>query len=118
MKATGTVFMKIIGHVGHGPNDRETSQIWIEYIKPIGQMSDEPWKIFSYTAGTQSEDWVPVNEIYWHPIWRLSTSKWNLLAPNLMIEYQLMKFTGTQSMLAPNLLAPNLLAPNLRIGYQ
>ena len=47
-------FMKIIGHIGHfqwlGPNDWwEISQIWID-IKPIGQMSDEPWKFFGYTA--------------------------------------------------------------------
>ena len=27
----------------------EISQIWIEHIKPIGQMSDGPWKIFGYT---------------------------------------------------------------------
>ena len=50
-----SVFMKIIGHIGHfrwlGPNVwREISQIWIEYIKPIGQMSDESWKFFRYTA--------------------------------------------------------------------
>ena len=49
------VFTKIIGHVGHfrwlGPNVWwEISQIWIEYIKPIGQMSDEPWKFFMNTA--------------------------------------------------------------------
>ena len=49
------VFMKIIGHVGHfrwlGPNVWwEISQILIEYIKPIRQMSDEQWKFFGYTA--------------------------------------------------------------------
>ena len=49
------VFMKIIGHVRHfrwlGPNVWwEISQIWIEYIKLIRQMSDEPWKFFGYTA--------------------------------------------------------------------
>ena len=38
--------MKIIGHIGHfrwlGPNVWwEISQIWIDYIKPIGQMFDE-----------------------------------------------------------------------------
>ena len=49
------VFTKIIGHVGHfrwlGPNVWwEISQIWIEYIKPIGQMSDEPWKFFMNTG--------------------------------------------------------------------
>ena len=49
------VFTKIIGHVGHfrwlGPNVRwEISRIWIEYIKPIGQMSDESWKFFGYTG--------------------------------------------------------------------
>ena len=49
------VFMKIIGHVGHfrwlGPNVWwEISQIWIEYIKPIRQMSDEPRKFFSCTV--------------------------------------------------------------------
>ena len=41
------------GHVGHfrwlGPNVWwENSQISIIYIKPIGQMSDEPWKFFVY----------------------------------------------------------------------
>ena len=55
-KSTGAVFTKIIGHVGHfrwlGPNVwRKTSQIWREYIKPVRQMSDDPWKFFSYTAG-------------------------------------------------------------------
>ena len=49
-----TVFTKIIGHVGHfrwlGPNVRwEIWRILIEYIKPIGQMSDESWKFFGYT---------------------------------------------------------------------
>ena len=49
------VFTKIIGHVGHlrwlGPNVWwDISQIWIEYIKPIGHMSHEPWKFFGYTA--------------------------------------------------------------------
>ena len=52
------VFMKIIGHIGHfwwlGPNVWwEISQIWIEYIKPIGQMSDESWKFFGYTVSDQ-----------------------------------------------------------------
>ena len=50
-----TVFMKIIGHIRYfwwlGPNVWwEISQIWIEYIKPIGQMSDEPWEFFGYSA--------------------------------------------------------------------
>ena len=50
-----SVFTKIIGHVRHfrwlGLNVWwEISHILIEYIKPIGQMSDEPWKFFSYTA--------------------------------------------------------------------
>ena len=50
-----TVFMKIIGHVGHFWRLGlkvwwEISQIWIEYIKPIGQMSDDGWKFFGYTA--------------------------------------------------------------------
>ena len=50
-----TMFTKIIGHVGHFwwlcPNVWwEISQNWIEYIKPFGQMSDEPWKFFCYTA--------------------------------------------------------------------
>ena len=45
------VFMKIIGHVRHfrwlGPNVWwEISQIWIECIKLIRQMSDESWKFF------------------------------------------------------------------------
>ena len=31
------------------PKEWEISQILIEYIKPIEQMSDEPWKFFSYT---------------------------------------------------------------------
>ena len=53
------VFMKIIGHIGHfrwlGPNVWwEISQIWIEYIKPIGQMSDESWKFFGYTVSPQT----------------------------------------------------------------
>ena len=52
------VFTKIIGHVGHfrwlGPNVRwEISRILIEYIKPIGQMSDESWKFFGYTEKGQ-----------------------------------------------------------------
>ena len=29
---------------------RDFKQIWIEYLKAIGQMSDEPWKFFSYTV--------------------------------------------------------------------
>ena len=50
-----SVFTKIIGHIGHfrwlGPNVWwEISLIWIEHIKPIGQMSDEPWKFFGYTV--------------------------------------------------------------------
>ena len=50
-----SVFMKIIGHIRHfrwlGPNVWwEISQIWIEYIKPIGQMSEESWKFFGYTV--------------------------------------------------------------------
>ena len=50
--------LKIIGHIGHfrwlGPNiSWEISQIWIEYIKPIGQMSDESWKFFRYTGCRQ-----------------------------------------------------------------
>ena len=54
-KAMTSVFTKIIGHIGHfrwhGPNVRwEISQIWIEYIKSIGQMSDEPWKFFGYSV--------------------------------------------------------------------
>ena len=57
LQKQNTVFTKIIGHVGHfrwlGPNVWwEISQIWIEYIKLIGQMSDEPWKFFSYTENT------------------------------------------------------------------
>ena len=58
---SGTVFTKIIGHIGHfrwlGPNVRwEIWRILIEYIKPIGQMSDESWKFFGYTAGTEQTD--------------------------------------------------------------
>ena len=50
-----TVFTKIIGHVGHfrwlGPNVWwEISQFWIEYIKPITQMSDEAWKFSGNTV--------------------------------------------------------------------
>ena len=57
-----SVFTKIIGHVGHfrwlGPNVWwEISQIWIEYIKPIGQMSDEPWKFFMNTEYFRSFGW-------------------------------------------------------------
>ena len=64
MVLTGTVFTKIIGHVGHfrwlGPNVWwEISQIWIEYIKPIGQMSDEPWKFFMNTAGRYQSPGFP-----------------------------------------------------------
>ena len=49
------VLTKIIRRVGHfrllGPNVWwEISQFWIEYIKPIGQMSGEPWKFFDNTA--------------------------------------------------------------------
>ena len=49
-----SVHEKIIGHVGHfrwqAPNAWwEIWQLWIEYIKPIGQMSDEPWKFFCNT---------------------------------------------------------------------
>ena len=52
--------MKIIGHVGHfrwlGPNVWwEISQFWIEYIKPIGQLSDGPWKFFVNTAPASKE---------------------------------------------------------------
>ena len=52
---TPPVFMKIMGHIGHfrwlGPNvSWEISQIWIEYMKLIGQMSDELWHFFGYTA--------------------------------------------------------------------
>ena len=64
-----TVFTKIIGHVGHfrwqGPNVRwEISRIWIEYIKPIGQMSDESWKFFGYT-GTNLLLALNINAIIW-----------------------------------------------------
>ena len=44
-----------IRHIRHflwllGPNVWwQVSQIWIEYIQLIGQMSDEPWKFFGYT---------------------------------------------------------------------
>ena len=49
------VFMKIIGHIRNfrwlGPNVWwGIIQIWIEYIKPIEQMSDESWKFFRYIA--------------------------------------------------------------------
>ena len=54
------VSMKIIGHVRHfqrlGPNVWwEISQIWIECIKSIRQMYDEPWKYFGYTATTLTQ---------------------------------------------------------------
>ena len=47
--------MKIIVHIRHfwwlGPNVWwGISQIWVEYMKPIRQMSDETWKFFGYTA--------------------------------------------------------------------
>ena len=50
-----TVQAKNVGHVGHfrwlGLNVWwEISQIYIEYIKPIRQTSDEPWKFFTYTG--------------------------------------------------------------------
>ena len=46
---------KNVGHAGHirwlGPNVWwEISQIYIEYVKAIRQMSDEPWKFFAYTG--------------------------------------------------------------------
>ena len=49
-----TVQAKNAGHVGHfqwlGPNVWwEISQVYVEYLKPIRQMSDEP-KFFAYTA--------------------------------------------------------------------
>ena len=49
--------MKIIGHVGHfrwlRPNVWcKISQLWIEYIKLFGQMSDETWKFFGFTVIT------------------------------------------------------------------
>ena len=51
--AQNPVFMKIIGHFWWlGPNVWwEISQIWIKYIKPIGQIdvTDESWKFFGYT---------------------------------------------------------------------
>ena len=40
--------------------------------------------VIKSTATHQSDDWIPVNEIYYHPIWGLGT----LLPPNLKIEYQ------------------------------
>ena len=50
-----TVLAKNVGHVGHiwwlGPNVwLEISQICIEYITPIRQMSDESCKFLSYTG--------------------------------------------------------------------
>ena len=53
--ARKAVFTKIIGHVGHfrwlGLNVWwEIWQILIEYVKPIGQMSDDGWKFFGYTG--------------------------------------------------------------------
>ena len=53
-KMNEAMFTNIIGHVGYlwwvGPNVWwEISQIWIEYIQPIEQMSDEPWKFLGYT---------------------------------------------------------------------
>ena len=52
---TVTVQAKNVRHVGHfrwlGPNVWwEISQICMEYIKSIRQMSGEPWKFFAYTA--------------------------------------------------------------------
>ena len=35
---------------GYAQMSDEISQIWIGYTKPIGQISDEPWKFFGYTA--------------------------------------------------------------------
>ena len=52
--------MKIIRHIEIlrwlGPNVWwEISQIWIEYLQPVGQMSDESWKFFRYTeCGTHA----------------------------------------------------------------
>ena len=40
---------------------REISQIWIEYMKPIGQMSDEPWKFFRYTGAVLVPGTSPPN---------------------------------------------------------
>ena len=55
-----TVLMKIIGHVRHfrwlGPNVWvQISQTWIEYIKPIGQISDEPWRFSATLAGVYTK---------------------------------------------------------------
>ena len=46
------VFTNIMEHFRWlGPNVWwEISQIWREYIKPMGKMSDEPWKFFGYTV--------------------------------------------------------------------
>ena len=46
-----------VGHIGHfrwlGPNVWwEISQIYVEYIKPVRQMCDEPCKFFAYTDMT------------------------------------------------------------------
>ena len=67
MHGSMILFMKINdGHVRHfrwlGPNvwwAWETSQIWIEYIKPIRQMSDEPWKFFGYTGMKPKQSHFP-----------------------------------------------------------
>ena len=56
-----SVFMKIIRHFWWlGPNVWwEISQIWIEYMKFIGRMSDEPWKFFGYTVSLTT--WINFN---------------------------------------------------------
>ena len=77
---TAPVFMKIIGHIGHfrwlGPNVWwEISQIWIEYIKPIRQMSDESWKFFGYTAALQWQGQVVNQTLISHQTSHTSPSR-------------------------------------------
>ena len=62
-----SVYAKYVGHVKHfrwlGPNVWwEILQIYIEYIKPIRQMSDEPWKFFAYTALSCVTFWLKLNK--------------------------------------------------------
>ena len=62
-----SVFTKILEHNRHfhrlGPNVWwEISQIWIEFIKPIGQMSDELWK---FSATLLPGPWFKIKALYY-----------------------------------------------------
>ena len=89
------MFTKIIRHIRHfqwlDPNVWcEISQIRIEYIKPIGQISDESWKFWGYTAyGEYSAckkfvlKRLYTGEKICHPIYQAQQHHQNLLAETL-----------------------------------